>query len=168
MPKRYSVSYKEAHDHLSYNPETGEFRWKMNRGRAAKAGEIAGFIHTSGYRRIGVCGALVYAHRLAWLMHYGSDPLYEIDHINRNRDDNRIINLRDVTSLENNQNQSRSGRLPRTRVTTGVMSSRGGTEWTAAVEFMGKQINVRCHSFDEAHSVYLELMARLGCKEPAL
>lgn len=59
-----------------------------------------------GYVVIKIKGRVYFAHRLAWLYIYGEWPSEIIDHINRERDDNRICNLRDVSSSQNNLNRT--------------------------------------------------------------
>jgi hypothetical protein len=49
-------------------------------------------------------GKLYQAHRLAWFYVYGVFPSGQIDHINRNKSDNRLVNLRDCSISENKQN----------------------------------------------------------------
>jgi hypothetical protein len=161
MASRYTITLEEAQQHLTFDPDTGIFSWNKAKGRLVKAGDVAGSVHRSGYRRIGICGALVYAHRLAWLMHYGEEPADMIDHINGNRDDNRIANLRHANALINSQNAKR-GRPNRTSGLLGVFSDANGATWSVHIEFMGK--TVRTGSFatiEEAHERYLELKRRL-------
>lgn len=86
---------------LVYNPKFGIFYWKKNQG-TAKAGNIAGS-DSHGYIRIGINGKGYLAHRLAWLYIYGYTPKM-LDHINRDRSDNRIQNLRLCTYSENLRN----------------------------------------------------------------
>ena len=63
--------------------------------------------HQTGYLVMGVGGGQVKAHRVCYALYHGVDPYpYEIDHINRDRGDNRICNLRAVTRAENNDNKS--------------------------------------------------------------
>ena len=69
------------------------------------AGTEAGTLTKYGYKRVGINGKYYVEHRLIWLYHYGSFPTQFIDHINRNRSDNRIENLRDVSRRQNNQNR---------------------------------------------------------------
>ena len=91
-------------EQLKYIPTTGEFIRLVTRPRAPK-GSVAGTINGRGYRWIRVLNKRYQAHRLAWLFYYGEWPENEIDHINNDKDDNRITNLRDVTHGENQQNR---------------------------------------------------------------
>lgn len=84
---------------LSYDKDTGIFT--RLHGRRLNEQNLVGSVQTHGYRAISVCGKLYRAHRLAWLYVHGEFPKNQIDHINGNRDDNRIDNLRVVTAKEN-------------------------------------------------------------------
>lgn len=90
---------------LAYEPATGRFTWRVKRF-GARPGAIAGGSRKhDGYWRISFNGHRYLAHRLAWLYVYGVWPSKQIDHINGNRCDNRIKNLRDVDQYQNCQNQ---------------------------------------------------------------
>ena len=111
---------------IAYDKETGEFLWRHrdikffnDTARQAKehnqaiwngryAGTVAGCVNkSSGYRVIGIFGKLYQAHRIAYLMATGVDPLnMSIDHINQDRLDSRFSNLRLATSSDNNRNRS--------------------------------------------------------------
>jgi len=101
------VTYERVAACLRYNPEIGELYWRIKRGWSINPGQIAGRISGKPikYIRIGLDGKTYYAHRLAWLLYYGEWPKGQIDHINHDGLDNRICNLRDVTSLENHRNK---------------------------------------------------------------
>jgi hypothetical protein len=88
---------------LSYDAASGLLHWINSTGKA-KAGSVAG-CEAKGYILIGVAGRLLKAHRLAWLLHYGSDPANDIDHINGVRSDNRIANLREANQSQNMHNR---------------------------------------------------------------
>jgi len=100
---------------LTYDPESGVLR----RGEKSRyPGTVAGKIGGNGYIYVKLrvkykqCGYA--AHRIAYALHYGVDPYpMEIDHINRNPSDNRIINLRTVSRGENVKNSKRNNVLVR-------------------------------------------------------
>jgi len=101
--------------------------------RGAREGLVAGSIDRHGYREITVDGKRYRAHRLIWLWHKGVMPENEIDHINQNRMDNSIDNLRDVTHMENHHN------MPiQKNSSTGV----GGVHWFKRTKKWQAYINV--------------------------
>ena len=69
-------------------------------GKKAKIGEIAGHVGKRGYKYLSVYKRKYYVHRVIWLMHYGTFPK-AIDHIDGNRLNNRIENLRECSNSEN-------------------------------------------------------------------
>lgn len=82
--------------------------WRVNRGMARK-GSIAGTINSRGYRHIRIDNFFYQAHRLIWIyFNEKLDDLVMVDHINRDRSDNRLENLRTATASENNRNSIRS------------------------------------------------------------
>ena len=94
---------------LDYDPDTGEFRWKVRRGPKS-AGSIAGRLWwraADDHRcwRINVCGEEHRAHRLAWLWMTGNWPLEDIDHADGNGVNNQWQNLRLATASQNNANR---------------------------------------------------------------
>lgn len=89
---------------LNYDKETGLFTWAVA-GRGIKMGRIAGSTTTDGYWQIKVDFQAHRAHRLAWFFVYGAWPDGEIDHINGDRKDSRIVNLRVVDRAGNSQNR---------------------------------------------------------------
>lgn len=93
---------------LAYDAQTGVFTWLQpcSRFSQIKPGNAAGCVHARGYVHIKVEGRAYKAHRLAWLYTYGRWPQPSVDHINRVKTDNRIVNLREVDQLANMQNKS--------------------------------------------------------------
>jgi hypothetical protein len=90
---------------LSYSPETGRFVWLKRPSTRRKAGDEAGTVSPESYRKIGIAGTIVPAHMLAWLIVHNEWPNGQIDHINGDRLDNRICNLRVVTQQQNALNR---------------------------------------------------------------
>ena len=86
---------------LIYDPTTGIFNWKVKVGKH-NVGDVAGT--KQRYVRIRISGKDYMAHRLAWLYAYGCWPVNQIDHINRDKLDNRLCNLRDVPQSINQRN----------------------------------------------------------------
>lgn len=91
---------------LEYCSATGSLSWKRNKTGQKASG--VGWIK-DGYRKIGIDRVEYYAHRIIWKMVYSVDPIH-IDHINGNREDNRLENLRTATRSENLRNQELSKR----------------------------------------------------------
>ena len=88
---------------LQYDPETGLWIWLETRGRMAKKGMRAGYTQKDNYGRIQIDGKHYKTSRLAWLYMTGEmpDPKLQIDHIDRNKDNDRWSNLRLVTPRQN-------------------------------------------------------------------
>lgn len=96
---------KDLNVRLSYCPDTGVFyRLSFNCGRAANA-ESVGYVNGNGYLIISIKNKKFRAHRLAWVMHYGVEPSKFIDHIDGNKLNNRISNLRLATKSQNMMNR---------------------------------------------------------------
>jgi hypothetical protein len=90
-----------------------------------------------GYRRGCFQGREYYAHRVAWALHTGAWPKGEIDHINGDKADNRIANLREVTKVENSRNMP----LPANNTSghIGVAWSKSDKRWTAYIKVGGRR-----------------------------
>ena len=123
---------------LHYEPETGIFTWKVRTSPRIKVGDIAGCPEGGGYLQIRVCSRGYKAHRLAWLHVYGEWPKEQLDHINRNRSDNRIANLREVTNKQNQQNRSKSSN--NTSGHQGVHWDKRDSKWRARIRHNQKDI----------------------------
>lgn len=100
------VTQQELKELLNYDELTGDFIWiKSSAKRTDLVGKLAGSKSIrDGYIRIFIKGKSYLAHRLAWLYRIGQFNKIDIDHINGNRSDNRICNLREATRSINLQN----------------------------------------------------------------
>lgn len=128
--------------HLKYDPDTGVFTWRAG-NRAHKRGDIAGYFDSRGYILICLQYHEYRAHRLAWLFVHGEWPTQVIDHINGNRQDNRIANLRDVSVAENCQGFRTVSPRNKTGI-TGVGWSKQKNCFTASKMIDGKSKFLGC------------------------
>ncbi|MDF3858123.1 HNH endonuclease [Achromobacter denitrificans] len=153
----------EARALLAYDPATGALVWRKAVSRNVKAGGKAGSMDPRGYGQIRLHRRQYMAHRLVWLLHYGEWPKGEIDHIDGNRANNRICNLREVDRSINTQNLRRAKKNSRSGV-LGV--SRSGTRWQAHIQANNQQFYLGTFSTPElAHAAYLTAKRALhpGC-----
>ena len=138
-----------------YDKETGKLFYKIDLSRVAKKDMEAGS-NNSGYLQTQLLGKMLKVHRIIWKMHYGENPEC-IDHINHNRSDNRLENLRNVTQKENCMNMS----LAKNNKTgiQGVYIEKGdGKPYVASIRVDGKELEKkRFKSMGEAieHRKYL-------------
>lgn len=114
------LTYEIVRELLDYDPETGALTWrprdrkwfKSDRSWKAWGTYLSGkpaftSVNADGYRQGKILYAAYHAHRIAWLHYYGSWPNDQIDHIDGDRANNRISNLRAVSQAENNRNMKR-------------------------------------------------------------
>lgn len=149
--------------HLRYEAETGKIYWIKRcslRLSQTVPGTEAGFLHeASGYRYVGCGGKPQRVHRVAWLLFYGVWPPAQIDHINGNRADNRIVNLR---LADNTQNQ-RNAATPKNSETgyKGVSFSKMHGKYRAYIKINYKQIWLGYHkTAEEAARAYNRAAAK--------
>ena len=102
--KRNEINIDELKRRMGYNPDTGILYWKVTEQGHVIKGREAFTANNCGYKRGNFFGVPLYAHVAAWLITHGEFPKGEIDHINRDRQDNRLCNLRDVSKSENQHN----------------------------------------------------------------
>jgi hypothetical protein len=136
---------------VNYDPETGVFTWNAKRRKCTPGGK-AGCRMKNGYDVIRLDNALHLAHRLAWFYVTGKWPSDQIDHVNGDRADNRFVNLREATNIENAHNRQR--RRSNKSGYTGVRAE--NKRWLAEIKVNYKPI--RLGLFDtpeEAHQAYL-------------
>jgi hypothetical protein len=152
MTSYKGISRDEFLAALTYDPETGELRWRFTRGARAPAGGLAGSLNKSGYRKINFSGKMLYAHRIAFLMHHGYLPA-EVDHHNLQRGDNRAENLRPATRRQNSTNVAgrRSG-------LKGIHYCRQTGRYRAQIRAAGARVHLgRFDTEEQAHAAYSQM-----------
>lgn len=147
------ITYEELAEVLDYFPDTGDFIWKESRGSRAIKGCSAGTITPDGYVSIRVKGHIYRAHRLAWLYCFREWPEQFIDHINGNRQDNRLDNLREATKTQNSYN-TKVHKDNGTGV-KGVYYNKANNNYRAQIRYNGKTISLGSFkTIEEASEVY--------------
>jgi hypothetical protein len=132
-------------ERFNYCAETGKLTYRRRVSQRRKEGDEAGFVHWTGYKYVkliaGDSKAQVAVHRIAWALHNGVLPPtdMEIDHIDRNKLNNRASNLRLVTRSENVRNTARSISHDAGR---GVSLDSKKKNWRAYTYESGKQIHI--------------------------
>lgn len=140
---------------LHYDEVTGIFTWKAKTAICITIGSHPKHICKSGYLQMSIFKKRYYAHRLAWLYVYGEFPKKFIDHINGIKTDNRIINLREASISENNQNQ----KLPSKNNTSGLLGvcyAKKYKKWQSQIEINNKSVFIGYFDTkEEAHIAYI-------------
>jgi len=169
LSKNDRVTVELLNTLISYDRATQEMRWKnrplqmfpsektwkaFNTTFAGKPAMVR--VDAHGYRIGTISGMKFQAHRVVWALHYGCWPDGEIDHINGDKQDNRIENLRVVSHEQNCRNVRKTRR--NTSGTVGVRFNRRQRSWVA---FIGDQGECRhLGTFDtEADAVSARLSA---------
>lgn len=160
------------HAILSYEAETGKLFWKP-RNDEASASESARWNtryagkeafaskDLNGYAFGHINRCFYFAHRIVWVLYYGSEPLGQIDHINGVPSDNRVLNLRDVSPSQNQRNlkmrsDNKSGAC-------GVSQRKDTGKWQALIDVAGRRISLGSfETFEEAVAVRSDASAKYG------
>jgi hypothetical protein len=139
---------------LHYDPETGIFTRRIRTSTRVNIGDIAGFVHSSGYVHIKIDRKIYKGHRLAWLYMTGNWP-YELDHKDGIRSHNWFDNLRDVSKSGNSQNQ-RKARKDNKNGHLGVSILKKTGTFRACIAINGKNKHLGCfNTADEAYDAYV-------------
>lgn len=152
--KEKLLSKKEVDELFDYNPNTGDFCWKVSRSNVVKSGTPVKHVSKCGYRQVRLKKHLWMVHRLIWLKVYGEFPDGYIDHINGNRLDNSLINLRVVDKNKNMQNRKSANRDSKSGVLGVCYDKQSGKYRAQLVINFVKVLNKKFNTLDEAKSAY--------------
>ena len=122
-----SLTASLLHQTHVYDPNSGILYRRLKHGILKPTGTL----HSSGYLFAGIRYKVYKVHRIGWLMHYGEWPKNELDHIDGDRANNRISNLRDVSRLENTRNMAKP--INNTSGVVGVNWDKVRGKWIAKI-----------------------------------
>lgn len=169
-PAKHGITPELLRECLAYSPATGRFFYKHrdrkhfpdNRSHAVFHARFAGrecfkILSGTGYLHGSINGVVINSHIAAWAIVHGEWPKGQIDHINGDRLDNRIENLRDVPAILNNCNRAKS--KGKSSKYLGVSFKKGRNKWRAHIQVDGKYIHLG-HFGTEEDAVAARLKAQ--------
>lgn len=149
------ITHQELLRLTHYDPDTGVMKWKVRRSNYIHIGDSLGTEQTRGGLETHIDHKSYQVHRLAWFWVHGLWPKATIDHINGDRLDNRLCNLRDLPQAENCQNQRRA----RTNNKLGILGVHfDGHRYIASIMKDYRNIKIgRFKTPQEAQAAYLRV-----------
>jgi HNH endonuclease/AP2 domain len=125
---------KEIFNHHS---ETGLFSWKIKIAKKTKIGKIAGYPDkNTGYWVVRINKKRYQIHRLVWLWYYGAWPIGDLDHIDQDKLNNVITNLREANESQNNANRNKQ--INNSSGYKGVIWDKNANKWRAQIKMNNK------------------------------
>jgi HNH endonuclease/AP2 domain len=151
------IDASELANYVDYDPATGSFLRKKYKNQY-KPGTDAGSLNNKGYVQVCIAGTPYKAHRVAWAIMTGEWPIYEIDHKNGQRGDNRWENLRHATKSQNQGNARK--RSDNTSGFKGVW--RHKEKWRSVVFKDRRKYHIGLFDTpEEAHAAYVKKATEL-------
>lgn len=146
----------ELRDRLKYDEDSGFLYWVKPRSNRVKVGQRAGCLDkTHGYWVVSFNNIHQQVHVLIWAMVYGEWPVDCVDHVNGDKADNRLCNLRAATNSQNQQNKKKAMKNSSTGV-LGVFWDKERGLFRAEIRVNGKgKFLGRFTTAKEASEVYL-------------
>jgi hypothetical protein len=139
---------------LRYDANTGLLYWTVSVLTFIQPGRLAGTLSSSGYIVIRYNNKKYLAHRIAWYLHTKEDPAtFQIDHLDNNKANNKVDNLRLATGAQNSYNATKkSGTLSQYK---GVTFSARHSKWVSRIRANGKRRHLGYFTDElEAHQAY--------------
>ena len=147
------MNIEELKEYFKYEPETGKLFWSKRPSNRVVVGSEVGNYNDQGYKVCRFKGKAIRVHRIIWALAKGENTSEFIDHINGNKGDNRLGNLRVVSNAENLQNMKNA---------KGYTYHKKLNKWMAqiAVNKEHKYLGV-FNTEHEAHEAYLKAKKEL-------
>lgn len=163
--KYRDITADQARAIFDFDPETGVVV-RRSAQQARWLQRVDGYDNGNGYSRVVLLGVRVYLHRLVWLLHYGYWPDGQVDHIDGDRTNNRIANLRDVDHEVNAQNEHKARRNNLSAGLLGVSYISARDRYAARITHDGSTHHLGYYrSPSSAHAAYVDAKRSLhrGC-----
>jgi hypothetical protein len=156
------LSLERLRQVLRYEPETGNFYWIHRDKIKKKLGTNASIVRSNGYLNICIDSQYYYTHRLAWF-YVNSEWPNVIDHIDGNKTNNKIENLRSVDQRCNIQNVVKARKHNKSGI-IGARKTKYGFQTSLRIDGKNHYLG-HYKTAEEAHNVYLEAKRKLheGC-----
>ena len=156
---RLDMPVENLKKYFAFDPETGVLKWIVKHGNR-RPGHVAGCLTDCGYLVASLDGIQYRVHRIGWALHYGEWPVSGLDHINTDKTDNRIVNLRLASDWENQANVGKMSK-PASSVHKGVVWHKKSQRWRARIRVHGRgRLDLGCFKNEEdAARAYAEAAA---------
>ena len=148
-----NLTVQRLHELVHYDAETGALTWRIKPAMRINIGAPVGCLRKDGYLVTSIDKRTYRLHRLAWLYMTGAWPENDIDHIDGNRSNNAVSNLRDVSRSVNAQNKREAMGHNKSSGILGVSQKRGG--WRARITFDGREHATHHATIEEARAAYI-------------
>jgi len=125
------ITQKVLKELFLHDEEKGVLYWKNPTSFRVKKGEFAGTVYHDGNVNIQIKGKVYKRHRLIWMFKHGYFPK-QLDHIDRDRSNDRLNNLRESNQSENNANKAKTNKKT-SSIYIGVSWSESRKRWESKV-----------------------------------
>jgi hypothetical protein len=158
MTKHFEITLEILTDLLEYDKNTGNLFQKKKRPKI-QVGNLAGVVTPKGYRYIQLLGKKYASHRLVWFIEYGKFPDLFIDHIDGNKLNNHISNLREVSNKQNTENRGaqKNNKLGR----KGVYFNKKLKKYVAQIQHHGVNHYLGVYKTSEEASLMYQTAAKI-------
>jgi len=118
---------------LNYDPVAGAIAWKTRPSKKIRQGDVAGYVNYQKYCAVKINGKTYPTHRIIWAFEHGIWPKASLQHIDGNKLNNHISNLKEFVKIQHQKPTDRTGRLP------GTTFHKKTGKWQAAITINGQQ-----------------------------